>query len=172
MKKLNKKAITIGVIAGLLVLIDGIITNIMGLNSSFVWVSFISWTVFFGASVNERIRAIPGYVIGFFLAVAIINFGNFLNGIFSWTIFGVAISSILATAIINYICMFFEKLKKIYLNSINGIFVGIAMTFSSLGMGLKPDSVSNSITMLIIILIYGILGLLSGYATMKINSNS
>ena len=172
MKELNKKAIVIGIIAGLLVLIDGILVNIMGWSGSFVWVSFVSWTVFFGATVDERIRAIPGYIIGFILAIIIINFGSFLNGIFDWNIFGVAISSIFATALINYLCIYFEKLKKVYLNSISGIFVGIAMTFSSLGIGLNPNSLSNAITMLLIILIYGILGLLSGYATLKLTSNN
>lgn len=168
MKELNKKAITIGLIAGLLVLLDGIISKALSVSGSFVWVSFVSWTVFFGSTTNERIRAIPGYIVGFILAIAIIYFGNFLNSIFDWKIFGVAISSILATAIINFACIYFEKLKKIYLDSINGIFVGIAMTFSSLGIGLNPDSLSNCITMLLIILIYGILGLLSGYVTLKV----
>ena len=169
MSTLTKKAISIGIIAGLLVFLDGIITNLMGISGSFVWVSFVSWTVFFGASVDERIRAVPGYIVGFIFAILIINLGNFLNSLFDWTIFGVALSSILATAIMNFLCMYFEKLKKIYLNSISGIFVGIAMTFSSLGIGLTPNSLSNCITMIIIILVYGILGLLSGYATLKIN---
>lgn len=171
MKKLTKKAISIGIIAGLLVLIDGIITQFLPVSGSFVWVSFVSWTVFFGSSVNERIRAVPGYIIGFLLAIIIINLGNILNNIVSLNILGVALSSILATAIINFICIYFEKLKKIYLDSISGIFVGIAMTFSSLGIGLNPDNVKNSIIMLLIIVIYGILGLISGYATLKINKD-
>ena len=171
MKELHKKAITIGIIAGLLVLIDGILVNLMGWSGSFVWVSFFSWTVFFGATTDERVRAIPGYIIGFLLAVLIMRLGTFLNTLFDWTIFKVAISSIIATALINYVCIYFEKLKKIYLNSISGIFVGIGLTFSSLGVGLKPDTISNSITMLLIILIYSILGLLSGYITIKINPN-
>ncbi len=170
MKALTKKALTISIIAGLLVLIDGVIVNLMNLNGSFVWVSFISWTVFFGVPLIDRIKAVPGYIIGFLLAILIMNFGTFLNGLFSIKIFGVALSSILATAIVNFFCMYFEKLKRFYLDSINGIFVGIALTFSGLGIGLTTDTLSSSITMLLIIVIYGILGLLSGYVTMKIIS--
>ncbi len=170
MSALTKKALTISIIAGILVLIDGIIVNLMGLNGSFVWVSFISWTVFFGVPLIERIKAIPGYIIGFLLAILIINFGSFLNDLFSIKILGVALSSILATAIVNFFCMYFEKLKKIYLDSISGIFVGIALTFSGLGIGLTTNTLDNSIMMLSIILIYGILGLLSGYITMKVTS--
>ena len=170
MKALTKKALTISIIAGMLVLIDGVIVNLMGLNGSFVWVSFISWTVFFGVPLIERIKSVPGYIIGFLLAILIINFGTFLNGLFAIKILGVALSSILATAIVNFLCMYFEKLKRVYLDSISGIFVGIALTFSGLGIGLTTDTLDSSITMLSIIVIYGILGLLSGYITMKITS--
>jgi len=69
--------------------------------------------------------------------------------------------------IINYICIEFERLDKIIPVSISGIFVGIAMTFSGLGIGLSPNTLDNSILMLTIILVYGILGLLSGWATLK-----
>ena len=166
----TKKAVTCAIIAGLLVLLDGIIVNIIGISGSFVWVSFINWTIFLGATVDERLRAIPGYIVGFLLAISIMRLGSFFNTLFDFTIFNVALSSILATVIINFLCMYFEKLKKFYLNSINGIFVGLGMTFSSLGIGLTPNSYSNIATMLFIIIVYGILGLLSGYITLKITS--
>ena len=41
------------------------------------------------------------------------------------------------------------------------------MTFSGLGIGLNTNTLSSSILMLSIIVIYGILGLLSGWATLK-----
>ena len=170
MKELFKKAFVISIIAGLLVIFDGIITYLMGWSGSYVWVSFISWTVFFGATLDERILAIPGYVVGFILAVTIMNLGNFLEGIINLKIIGIAISSVFATVVINFISIYFEKLKKFYLNSINGIFVGIALTFSTLGVGLQPNTLNNSITMILIILLYGILGLLSGFFTLKFTS--
>lgn len=168
---MHKKALTVGVIAALLVLLDGIITQIIGVEGSFVWVAFISWTVFFGVTIKERIKAIPGYIIGFILAIIIIRLGNILSSGIPVKIFGVALGSIIATGVINWLCMYFEKLKKICLDSISGIFVGIALTFSGLGIGLTTNTLSSSIEMLLIILIYSILGLISGYLTITINKD-
>ena len=41
------------------------------------------------------------------------------------------------------------------------------MTFSGLGIGLSINTLENSLLMLAIIVIYGILGLISGWATSK-----
>jgi len=41
------------------------------------------------------------------------------------------------------------------------------MVFSGLGVGLTIDTLGNSVLMLAIIVVYGILGLLSGWATLK-----
>ena len=166
MKEITRKAIVIGVIAGLLVLFDGIIARLFKLNSSFTWVAFVSWTVFFGATTKERLKAIIGYIIGFLLAVAIIKLGALFSFI-SFKVLGVALASILATTIINFACIELENFEKFFPISISGIFVGIAMTFSGLGIGLGIDTFTNAIVLLSLIVIYGILGLLSGWATLK-----
>lgn len=164
MNKITRKALVIGLIAGILVLLDGIIVKLLGQTGSFTWVAFVSWTVFFGETVKGRLKAILGYVIGFLAAIAIMQLGN----LFSFMNVGiVAFGSILATMIINYISIELEKTEKIIPYSVSGIFVGIAMTFSGLGIGLSPNTLGNSVLMLAIILIYGILGLLSGWATLK-----
>ena len=164
MKKITRKAIVIGIIAGILVLLDGIITKLLNQTASFTWIAFVSWTVFFGETDGRRMKAILGYVIGFFAAIAIMKLGN----LFEFMNVGViALGSILATIIINYISIELEKAEKIIPYSVSGIFVGIAMTFSGLGICLEPNTLLNSIVMLGIILIYGILGLLSGWATLK-----
>lgn len=165
--KITRKAIVIAIIAGLLVLCDGVIAKLLGQTGSFTWVAFVSWTVFFGEKTKERLKAVVGYIIGFFAAVAIIEFGNLLSGI-NFNVFGiVAIGSIMATMLINYLCIELERLGKVFPISVSGIFVGIAMTFSGLGIGLSPSNIENSVLMLAIIIIYGILGLLSGWATLK-----
>lgn len=171
MKGITRKAIVIAIIAGILVLCDGIITKILNQSGSFTWVAFVSWTVFFGSTVEERLKAVIGYVIGFLSATAIIYLGNWLNFI-PFSIFGVAIGSILATMIINYLCIELERTEKHFPISVSGIFVGIAMVFSGLGVGLTVDTIQNSILMLIIIVVYGILGLLSGWATLKFGIKS
>lgn len=164
MKKITRKAIVIAIIAGLLVLCDSMITKILKQNGSFTWIAFVSWTVFWGETVKGRSKAIVGYIIGFLAAIAIINLGS----IFSFmNISSIALGSILATVIVNFICIELENLDRFFPISISGIFLGIAMTFSGLGIGLTPNNFKSSMLMLTIILVYGILGLLSGWATLK-----
>jgi len=166
MKKITKKALVIAIIAGILVILDGILSKVLNQTGSFTWVAFVSWTVFFGSTIKERLKAVVGYVIGFLLAVAIIYLGNWLDFI-PFGIFGVAVGSILATMIVNFLCIELEIFEKYFPISISGIFVGIAMTFSGLGVGLSVNTLESSLVMLAIIVIYGILGLLSGWATLK-----
>lgn len=165
MKKITRKAVVIAIIAGILVLFDGFISKLFNQTGSFTWIAFVSWTVFFGATTKERLKAVVGYIIGFLAAVAIMKLGNLFS--FIPNILGIAIGSILATMIINFLCIELEAIEKHFPISISGIFVGIAMTFSGLGVGLTVDTLGNSILMLAIIVIYGILGLLSGWATLK-----
>ena len=169
MKKITRKAIIIAIIAGILVLCDGIIAKLLNQTSSFTWVAFVSWTVFFGATTKERLKAVLGYILGFLSAVAIIKLGNLFSGINTLYI---AFGSILATMIINFVIMQLENVEKYFPISISGIFVGIAMTFSGLGVGLTIDTLENSILMLAIIMIYGILGLLCGWATLKFGTKN
>lgn len=164
MKKITRKALVIALIAGLLVLLDGIISKLFNQTGSFTWVAFVSWTVFFGATTKERLKAVLGYIIGFLLAVAIIKLGNLFSFMNTSII---AFGSILATILINFLCIELENFEKHFPISVSGMFVGIAMTFSGLGVGLSVDTLSSSIIMLAIIVIYGILGLLSGWATLK-----
>ena len=163
MNKITKKAIVIGIIAGILVLLDGIIVKLLNQETSFTWIAFVSWTVFFGVTIKERLKAILGYVLGFLVAIIIMQLGN----LFSFMNVGIiAFGSILATIIMNYLTIELEKTEKIIPYSVSGIFVGIAMTFAGIGIGLTPNTIANSILMLGIIVGYGILGLLSGWATL------
>lgn len=169
MKEKTRKAIVIAIIAGLLVLCDGIISKILKQTASFTWIAFVSWTVFFGATMKERLKAIVGYIIGFFAAMIIIKLGNLFSGINTLYI---AFGSILATMIINFAVMELENIEKYFPISISGIFVGMAVTFSGLGIGLNTDTINNSVLLLVIILTYGILGLLSGWATLKFGTKN
>ena len=170
MKMQTKKAFVIAIIAGILVLLDGIIANLFNQAASFTWVAFVSWTVFFGETTKERLKAVVGYVLGFLAAVAIIKLGA-LSNIVTFNIFGVAIVSILATMLVNFLVMELELIKKWFPISVNGMFVGIAMTFSGLGAGLNINTLQSSFLLLALIVIYGVLGLLSGWATLKLTEN-
>ena len=164
MNKITRNAIVIGIIAGILVLLDGIIVKLLNQSASFTWIAFVSWTVFFGATIKERLKAILGYILGFLAAIAIMQLGNLFSFM---NIIGIAFGSILATMIINYVCIELERTEKKFPYSVSGIFVGISMTFAGVGISLVPNTLENSVLMLGIILLYGILGLLSGWATLK-----
>ena len=164
MKKITRKALVIAIIAGILVLCDGFLSNLLNIEGSFTWIAFVSWTVFFGATNEERLKAVVGYIIGFFSAVAIMKMGEYFEIL---NVKQIALGSIIATMIINFLCIELENIEKVFPISISGIFVGIAMTFSGIGIGLTINTWNSSVLMLTIIVLYGILGLLSGWATLK-----
>ena len=87
----------------------------------------------------------------------------------------VSISCLLGVFLVNGLVMMLDKTEKIWLNSITGVFAGIFLTFSGLGVSLSPlASVSECFTMLGILLTYAILGLICGffsiYGTSKIKN--
>ena len=56
MKKITRKAIVVTIIAGILVILDSIISKIFNQTASFTWVAFVGWTVFFGATLKFGIE--------------------------------------------------------------------------------------------------------------------
>lgn len=164
MKKITRKALVIALIAGILVFCDGILPGLLKVDGSFTWIAFVSWTVFFGATNEERLKAIIGYIIGFLFAVAIIKMGDWFSVL---NVKMLALGSIIATMLMNFLCIELENIEKVFPISISGIFVGMAMTFSGIGIGLTISNWYNSVIMLTVIVVYGILGLLSGWATLK-----
>jgi len=146
--KTSIKPIVVGVIAALLGIVDSLVAPLFVAGANFIWVAFVNWTAFFGASINERLRAIAGYVIGILSAIAIVKLGNWVG-------------AILAILIVNTVVVYFEHAKKLFIDSIPGIFIGIALTFSGAGVGLSVDSP----TLWGIIIVYGIFGLLCGIGT-------
>ena len=76
----------------------------------------------------------------------------------------ISISCLLGVFLINCAVMYLEKTEKCWTNSISGVFVGIFLTFSNLGVGLNPlTSIGDAALMLGIIVIYAILGLVCGF---------
>ena len=162
--KLVKKSVVIGIVAGCIVFLDCILANLLKIDASFAWIAFINWTVFFTATSEERLKALVNYPIGFLAAIAMIRLGNCLSFL---NIGYIAIGSILGSILINFLCIMLEGLKKIFPISLSGIFVGIALTFSGVGIGLGTDTIESAMTMLAIIVLYGLVGLLCGWANLK-----
>lgn len=162
-----KKPLTISIIAGILYIIDALIANLFVKNTSFMWVAFAFWTIFFGVSFKDRIKAFIGTIIGFFSAVIMM----LITSSFNTNIYTISLSCLLGVVVVNFAVMFFEKADKFWLNSISGIFAGIMLTFSELGCNLNPlNSFNEAGLMLLIICIYSILGLCCGFFSCFFNN--
>ena len=160
--EISKTPLIIACIASVLYIVDALIGGLFVENASFMWVAFALWTIFFGASVSERIRSFIGLIIGFLAAV----FMMLITSSFTLNLYTISISCLIGVFVVNCLVMYFDKAKKFWLNSISGIFAGIFLTFSNLGCGLNPlNSASEAFLMLGIITVYGVLGLLCGYAS-------
>ena len=153
-----KMPIIVGIIASVIYIIDAFLGKALA-NGSFMWVAFVSWTIFYGVSFKERIRALIGNVIGFLFALLMFHSSSFFSG----SVAGISIAGLLFVFLANGGMMFFPKLDKVWMNSISGIFMGVFITFSGLGVSLYPTSVSNAFLQLGTILIYSTFGLVAGY---------
>ncbi|MBQ8426076.1 MAG: hypothetical protein IJX17_08710 [Clostridia bacterium] len=153
-----KMPVIVGLIASVIYIIDAFLGKALA-DGSFMWVSFVSWTIFYSVSVNERIRALIGNVIGFLFGLLMWHSSSFFPG----SIFGISIAGLLFVFLANGAMMFFPKFSKLWLNSISGIFMGVFLTFSGLGVKLYPVTVSDAFLQLGIILIYSTFGLIAGY---------
>ena len=103
--EISKKPLLIAVIASVLYIIDALIAGLFVKGGSFMWVAFAVWTVFFGASVNERVRGLIGIVIGYFSAVLMM----LITSSFNLNIYTVSISCLLGVFIVNGLVMYFYK---------------------------------------------------------------
>lgn len=159
--KISVTPLVVGLIAAVLLVVDGTIAPFFKTGASFMWIAFINWNLFFGSSSLDRLKAIPGFVLGFISANLIILFGNYFSIISDAKIINTMIASIIAVFIINALVMYFQYAKKYFMDSIPAIFIGIALTFSGAGISLKAYDLS----LLFIIVIYGVLGLLCGFYT-------
>lgn len=164
---ISKKPLVIATIAVVLCVIDALIGGLFVKGGSFMWVAFAFWTVFFGATINERIRGFIGAVIGFGAALLMM----WISSSFSLSIYTISISTVLGVFLVNCLVMYLEKTEKFWTNSISGIFVGIMLTFSGLGQKLSPlSSFKEGAITLGIILTYGLLGMLCGYFSILFTS--
>jgi len=152
--ELSKAPIIIGVIASILFAVDSLLAQAINLGRGFMWVAFVAWTISFNLNTDEKIKMWIGHFVGFGAAVAMIYFGQ----IFYASFWGIGIAAVIGVFIFNALVMYFDNLKKYWLSSITGIFMGIFLTFSGLGVGLGPDTWCDAGTMLGIILLYSFLG--------------
>lgn len=150
----------IAVVASVLYLVDALIGGLIVSGASFMWVAFAIWTIFYGATIKDRIKGFIGVIIGFGAAVVMMA----ITGSFSANIYTISISCLIGVFVVNAAVMFMDKAGKFWLNSVTGAFAGIFLTFSNLGVGLNPlASVGSAFTMLGIIALYTLFGLVCGF---------
>jgi len=163
--ELSKAPIIVGMIAAILFCVDSVLAKYFwsaydeSLARGFMWVAFVAWTISFGMKNSDRIKMWIGHFIGFGAAAGMIHFGQ----LFSASAIGIGIAAVIGVFIFNGLVMYFDSLKKFWLNSITGIFMGIFLTFSGLGVGLGADTFADAGITLAIILLYSLLGCICAF---------
>ena len=159
--EISKMPLITAFLAGILFCVDALIAPNIVAGSSFLWVAFISWTITTPFTLKEKAKALIGVVIGFLFAVGMFYFGQ----LFSASVIGISIASLLGVIVFNFIIMYFDNFKKVWLNSISGIFMGVGLVFSGLGVGLSPNTWANAGIMLGVIVLYPILGMICAFSS-------
>lgn len=145
------KPITVGITAGLLILCDVLVAHLLSLNGAFAWVAFISWTVFSKSDNKQKLKAFPGFVLGFAAANLINLFADTFSGKLQPAFLSVAV----AVAIVNILIFCIDSIKNLLEELMPAIFIGMSITFSGAGIGLH----AYDFLLMGIIIIYGALGI-------------
>ena len=144
----------------ILYIVDALLAGLFVSGTSFMWVAFAIWTIFYGAEFKDRIKGLIGVIIGFVTGIIMM----LITGSFTLNIYTISISCLLGVLVMNFAVMFLEHTSKTWTNSVTGVFAGIFLTFSGLGQGLSPiASVGSAFLMLAIIAIWTIFGLVCGF---------
>ena len=163
--ELSKMPIIIGTIAATLFCVDSVLAKYVWsaydevLRRGFMWIAFAAWTISFNMKNEERIRLWIGNIIGFLAGVGMIYFGD----IFNTNVIGIGIAAAIGVFLFNGLVMYFANFKKFWLNSITGIFMGIFLTFSGLGVGIGAETFADASMTLAIILTYSLLGCICAF---------
>lgn len=151
-------------IACILYIVDALVGGIFIKNTSFMWVGFFIWTLFNNASIKDRIKGLISIVIGFLATIIMM----YITNSFDLNFYKISISSLLGIFLINFIVMFVDNADKRLPISITGIFTGISLTFSGLGVNLNPlENFKSFFLMFAIILVYSIIGMVCSFLSLQ-----
>ena len=174
MKKIEKplgkflNALGIAIISCLIVFLDSLFCAYVFPNNLFIWIAFASWTIFFTSSTKERLKSLPGYIIGMLASIAIIYLGSAISSFMNFTINGISATSCFATLLVVFCIMLMYEFKLLNFTSISSVFVGIWVIFSGLGATIYPNSVKDTLIIFAIVICYSIVGLIAGWLSMII----
>jgi hypothetical protein len=128
--------------------------------TSFMWITFISWTLFSGQPKSERMKAIIGYIIGYFAANGMVWLANSFEILTKLQSPVLPMGFLAVGFVFNMLIAMYGNYTNKFLNSIPAMFLGLSFTFSGVGVGFNPGNLSS----LVIIIIYGMMGVLACFA--------
>ena len=128
--------------------------------ASFMWITFISWTLFSGQPKSERMKAIIGYIIGYFAANGMVWLANNFEILTKLQSPVLPMGFLAIGFVFNMLIAMYGNYTNKFLNSIPAMFLGLSFTFSGVGVGFNPGNLSS----LAIIIIYGMMGVLACFA--------
>lgn len=157
MKRKIISFIAVGLVAVLVIIISDLFSLLsMG---TFAWISFVLWN--YTAKTDPKMKKIQllmrmifGLPIGLILAIFMIHIPGFLGN----------------NIVIKYFMVFLcNGIAVLFPGSmVPGIFFGIGLTFSGLGVGLIPNNIEKTLIILGIMAIFTTIGMLASWSTEKI----
>lgn len=159
--ELSKMPLIVAVTAAVIYCLDALIAPQISEGATFLWVAFVAWTVSSSMNLKDMAKMLIGVVIGYLFAVGMMFFGK----LFDTQVVGISIAGLIGIFVANFLVMYFDNFKKVWLNSITGIFTGIALTFSGLGVSMAPNSFGEAGILLGTILLYVVIGMFCAFIT-------
>lgn len=150
-------ALTVGIIVTFMTIVDCLVAPVFFKGTSFMWIAFISWTLFSTYSDKEKLKAVIGFIIGYFSANGMIWISSgfeVFTGLYSSVL---PIGTLVSGFLFNVLVARYGENSNKFLNSIPAMFLGMSFTFSGAGVGIPPRDLS----LLAVILIYGVMGVVA-----------
>ena len=155
--------ISVGVAAVIIVMVSDLFSTLLDnlelkpyAFGTFAWISFILWNFTSKSETKERktqllTKLLLGLPVGFMFAIGMIHIPGFFNN----------------NIIIKYLIIFlFNGIATLCPGSlVPGIFFGIALTFSGLGGGFRPNGLQATLVMFFVMIIFSIIGVMASWAT-------
>ncbi len=159
-KKFLPIALVIACLAAILQTIDQLLgQSALAAFAGFGWISFQSWAVYFmgGCTVKDGVRGFFGYLLGIIASVAIFKFGGVLGGLGFWAM-------PVCLVVLVTVIMQLENAPSL-LNFVPSLFVGAGAFFAMASYVITDGSWGGYLQAAGIELLYCVIGLLCGWAT-------
>ena len=161
MKNKLISASIVGTIAVIVVFISDLVAKIT--LSSFAWIAFILWNFTAKSSDDSSkllqiSRMILGIPIGILLAICMIHGPALFE------------DNLIAKYVLVFLC---NSVAMLFPGCIiSAIFFGIGLTFSGLGAGIMPNDLASTLTILVTINGFALLGMIAAWSVEKLQNHN